>query len=162
MQYFNDDEGEVVYICTARAEPVVFSDDKITHKIPDTESVSDSVSTFVDSASNSRQMRDIPDGITALDLLLILPGDIWLEIFKNRMLEEAPDWVPPTLSITNTNREIYHLDDRVLPDVKLQLLEMGYISDDKYLDSKWIQRLTVQHLNNLEDMTGYHIPPPAM
>ena len=118
-----------------------FSEDKITCNITDTESVSDNASTLVDSRSNSHLLVDIPLGITPLELILLLLGDIQMEVFKRRKLEEEPNWVHPHLTITN--RKIYYLDDRVLPEVQLQLLEMGYISDDEYLDSEWIQRLAV-------------------
>ena len=160
VQDFDDDESEVVYIRAARAEPVVFSENEITRDITDTESVSDNASTLVDSRSNSRLLVDIPLGITPLELILLLPGDIRMEVFKRRKLEEEPNWVNPHLTITN--REIYYLDDRVLPEVQLQLLEMGYISDDEYLDSEWIQRLAVRQPNDFEDLTGYRIPPPMV
>jgi hypothetical protein len=87
-------------------------------------------------------------------------GDIRIEIFKRRTIEEEPRWIPPHFTITD--RELYYLDDRVLPEVQLQLLEMGYISDDEYLDSLWIQRLAVHHLIDFEDFTGYRIPPRVL
>ena len=157
VQDFDDDESEVVYICAARAEPVVFSEDEITHEITDTESISDNASTLVDSGLNSHLLMDIPPGITSPELILILPGDIQIEIFKRKKLEEEPNWVPPHLTIMD--REIYYLDERVLLEVQLQLLEMGYISNDEYLNSKWIQRLAIQHLNDFKDLMGYCIPP---
>jgi hypothetical protein len=146
-----------VYIRAARAEPMVFSEDKITREIGDTDSVSDTTSTLVNDTSNSQQLLDIPSGITPLELLFLLPGDIRIEIFKRRKIEEEPEWIPPHFTIMD--REIYYLDDRVLPEVQLQLLEMGYISDDEYLDSLWIQRLAIHHPINFEDFTGYRIPP---
>ena len=160
VQDFDDDEGEVVYICAARAEPVVFSEDEITREIGDTDSVSDTTSTLVDDMSNFRQLLDIPNGITPLELLFLLPGDIRIEIFKRRKIEEEPGWIPPHFIITD--RELYYLDDRVLPEVQLQLLEMGYISDDEYLDSLWIQRLAAHHPIDFEEFTGYRIPPRVL
>jgi hypothetical protein len=160
VQDFDDDEGEVVYICAARAEPMVFLEDEITCEIGDTDSVSDTTSTLVDNTLNAQQLLDILSGITPLELLFLLPRDIRIEIFKRRKIEEEPEWIPPHFTIMD--REIYYLDDRVLPEVQLQLLEMGYISNDEYLDSLWIQRLAVHHLIDFEEFTGYCIPPRVL
>ena len=82
-----DEDADVVYIRTMRA----IADKNLIEEIADTSSISDSVSTMVESTNTSVELTDIPSDMTPNELLLTLPKNIWIEIFMRRKVQEEPN-----------------------------------------------------------------------
>jgi len=142
-----DEDADIVYIHTARA----IADESPMEEIADTSSISDSISTTVESTNTSVELTDIPSDMTPNELLLTLPEIIRIEVFMRCKAQEEPNWAPPSISIDVKRCKFSS-------KVGNKLLHMGYTYNEEELDSEWIQSLAVRDPLEFQELMGYCVP----
>jgi len=170
VKNFDVKNEDVVYIWSSRIEeensfePKLVNLDNTSDKAisienntdsvsTNTISVSDSTVTLVNGTDSPPTQRYIPWGMMPYELLISLPD----EIYTCQMWEQDPNWSPPEYDIQQI--EIYHVDNRVLPDISMQLLHMGYMMSKENEDAKWIHCLALNDISVFTEVMGYYRPP---
>jgi hypothetical protein len=96
---------------------------------------------------------EVPAWVSPYDFLGRLSDTSRIELFRQRKIEENPNWVSPQLNPRGLS--IIFLDDEVACD---ELLTMGYTSDDIWLDAVWLQRLAATSPQGFEQLMNFRIP----